>query len=101
MSIEMVLSYITMNILLTAFILSSINVVLNLKRGIGITKDFNSLLLVLISGWLPSEVLDNIVGAELSYISGTYHLLMMIIISTMLTIRWRWAVKEAMKSKRG
>ncbi len=91
-----IIPYLTVSILVSAFILSAINILVNLKQGTKISKDFNSLLLLLTLGWMPSEVISDLIDNSSVTIPSMYHLLITIIISLILTLRWKWAIKEAM-----
>jgi len=82
-------------LLLGATIVSAINVFMHVLKVKKIKNDFSLLISLFIIGWFLSEVLLLSGNEFVDSISGYIHVIIIAAFAIMLTIRYRWAVREA------
>ena len=82
-------------LLLGATIVSAINVFMHVLKVKKIKNDFSLLISIFIIGWFLSEVLLLSGNEFVDSISGYIHVIIIAAFAIMLTIRYRWAVREA------
>ena len=82
-------------LLLGATIISAINVFMHVLKVKKIKNDFSLLISIFIIGWLLSEALLKLGNEFVNSIADYIHVIILSVFAIMLTIRYRWAIREA------
>lgn len=96
MTIEGPLGASILLLLLGAVLLALANIRRGRKEGEGMTG-FSTLMLIFVVGWLSAEILMAVSQQPVKHVFHFAHLVILVIFAVVLTLRWRWAVREAVR----
>lgn len=97
MAVEEVLRVLTLPLLLGATLTSLMHVVRQTKEGKRVINDFTTLISVFIMAWLSMEMLAMLGRGLAEQVVDFVHFLVVVTFAIMLTLRWRWAIREVTK----
>jgi len=75
-----------------------VDLLLRIRERKRIKTDFTLLISIFVVGWLFTEILATL-GSVPRFVSRFAHLSVLLAFALALTLRWNWALKEAMRSR--
>lgn len=99
MALEEFLSVATFLLLLGASLTSLTHILRLVAKGKQIRNDFTVVISIFILGWFSMEMFTALSQGYLRDMVHLTHFLVLAAFAVVLTLRWRWALKEASQPK--